>query len=53
MEMDEDRFYDAIREGVEDAMWRLMNNATDMPCADFYASIKDGVEEAHLKLSDY
>ena len=35
---------DAIRDGVRDAMWRMITNATSMPCADFYATVKDGVE---------
>jgi hypothetical protein len=33
----------AIREGVHDAMWRMITNATQMPCADFFASVEDGV----------
>ena len=27
---------DAIRDGVADAMWRMITNATSAPCADFY-----------------
>lgn len=34
--------FDAIRQGTADAMWRLMNHATAMPCADFYAAVEDG-----------
>jgi hypothetical protein len=34
---------EAIREGVADAMWRMITNATQAPCADFFASIEDGV----------
>jgi hypothetical protein len=36
---------DAIRAGVADAMWRMMTDATDAPCADFYDMIKKGVEK--------
>jgi|688.fasta_scaffold1069653_1 hypothetical protein len=43
--IDEDRFYEAIREGVADAMWKLMTSATDMPCSDFYDSIQAGVKQ--------
>lgn len=34
--------FDAIRQGVRDAMWQLMTNATDAPCADFFQAIEDG-----------
>ena len=42
--------YNAIREGVKDAMWMMINNATSAPCADFYQSIQDGVKKAMLEL---
>jgi hypothetical protein len=44
----------AIRDGVADAMWRMITNATDAPCADFYDFVKDGVAEgiARLDLGD-
>lgn len=44
----------AIRDGVADAMWRMITNATDMPCADFYDFVKDGVAEGirQIDLSD-
>jgi hypothetical protein len=32
----------AIREGVRDALWRMITNATDMPCHDFYDTVKEG-----------
>lgn len=34
---------DAIREGVHDAVWRMITNATSMPCHDFYDMVKEGV----------
>ena len=48
--LDPDEVYSAIREGVRDAMWMMINNATNSPCADFYQSIQDGVKQAMLEL---
>lgn len=45
-DLDEERVYKAIYEGVKDAFWQLMTNATDAPCSDFYHHIKEGVKEA-------
>lgn len=36
----------AIREGVHDAVWQMINNGTSMPCADFYDAVKEGVVKA-------
>ena len=36
----------AVRDGVCDAMWQMMTNATPMPCNDFYDTVKDGIKEA-------
>ncbi len=33
----------AIREGVHDAIWGMITNATMAPCADFFAAVEDGV----------
>jgi hypothetical protein len=41
-----EEFLAAIREGVRDAMWDMMTNATIAPCHDFYDSIREGVREA-------
>lgn len=38
-------FLNAIREGVQNAMWQLFTNATDAPCQDFFHHIKSGVKE--------
>jgi len=38
--------YHAIKDGVEAAMWRMITNATDMPCSDFFVTIKQGVANA-------
>jgi hypothetical protein len=40
----------AIRDGVAEAMWRMITNATDAPCADFYNFVKDGVAEGIKRL---
>lgn len=40
------QFQEAIKEGVQSAIWQVATNATDMPCADFYDSIQKGVEKA-------
>lgn len=37
--------YDAVRQGVRDAIWQIATNATDMPCSDFYETIKQGVQD--------
>jgi hypothetical protein len=36
---------DAIRDGVYDAVWQMIRNATDAPCADFFEMVKQGVTE--------
>lgn len=48
---------EAIAEGVDRAIYRMITNATDMPCADFYdtiekaarASIYNAVSEKKFK----
>jgi hypothetical protein len=37
---------DAIRQGVHDAFWEMITNATSCPCGDFYEHVKAGVKEA-------
>lgn len=41
-----DEVLEAITEGVDRAVWRMITNATDMPCADFYHHVQKGVEKA-------
>ena len=38
-------FLQSVRLGVDDAVWRMITNATDMPTADFYDFLKQGVAE--------
>jgi hypothetical protein len=42
--------HDAIRRGVENAIWQMITNATHAPCADFYEAIQAGVTAAMEKL---
>jgi hypothetical protein len=44
--------FDAVRQGTQEAIWKLATNATGMPCHDFYASIQDGVEPAMDRLRE-
>jgi hypothetical protein len=50
--LDPERIYQSIEEGVYRAMWQMITNATDMPCADFYDSIKIAAEKAFSKELD-
>ena len=38
--------FEAIRQGTKEAMWQMITNATDAPCADFYDSIKSAANSA-------
>jgi hypothetical protein len=51
-EVTADRIVGAIRDGVREAMWQMITNATDAPCHDFYTMVKMGVEEAMEKVRD-
>ena len=42
--------FEAIRQGVADAIWRVATNATDAPCKDFYDTIKEGVTAGVARL---
>lgn len=52
-DMDGVRLDRAISDGVHSAMWRMITNATQMPCADFYEAVTNGIakgiEEAASK----
>ena len=45
------RVYEAIAEGVDRAIWRMITNATDMPCRDFYDTVEKATREAFEKVS--
>ena len=51
VKLDPDKVYEAIAEGVDRAIWRMISNATDMPCHDFYATIEKAAKEAFEKVS--
>ena len=40
-----EQFLEAVRQGVYDAVWQMITNNTDMPCADFYDTVKEAVKE--------
>ena len=46
MQLDPDRVYEAIAEGVERAIWRMITSGTQMPSADFYATIGEAARQA-------
>jgi hypothetical protein len=48
--LDQDRLYDAIRQGVADGIYMIATSATQMPGTDFYEEIKAGVKEAIKEL---
>ena len=43
-----EQFLRAVRDGVSDAMWQMMTNATDMPCHDFYEMVKSRHQGSRL-----
>lgn len=51
VKLDPEKVYEAISKGVEDAIWRMITNATDAPCQDFYDSIEKGAREAFKNIS--
>ena len=51
VKLDPDKVYEAIAEGVDRAIWRMISNATDMPCRDFYNTIEDAARKAFGKAS--
>lgn len=49
---DRELIFEAIAEGVDRAMWRMITNGTQMPCNDFFATIKEAVNEAMERVVD-
>ena len=47
--LEPEKVYEAIAEGVDRAVWRMITSATAMPCQDFYDAIKDAAERAFSK----
>jgi hypothetical protein len=48
-----DEFFEAIRDGVRQAITDLVRNGTDMPAHDFFDAIKEGVESALVPMVDH
>jgi len=49
-QISKDEFLQAVSEGVENAIWSMITNATTCPCTDFYDTIQKATESAFLKL---
>jgi hypothetical protein len=43
---------EAVRDGMADAVWRMIRSATSMPGADFYAALEDGVARGIAQLQN-
>jgi hypothetical protein len=40
VKLNPDKVYEAIAEGVDRAIWRMITNETDTPCKDFYLLLR-------------
>ena len=40
-----EQFLEAVRQGVHDAVWQMICQGTNAPCADFYDAIKEGIKK--------
>jgi regulator of replication initiation timing len=49
-QLDPERIYKAIQDGVHDAIWQMITNNTDMPCADFYDTVKSAATKAFSEM---
>jgi hypothetical protein len=52
VELEPAKVYEAIAEGVDRAMWRMITNATDMPCQDFYDTLEKAAKAAIKELAE-
>jgi hypothetical protein len=50
VKLDPNKVYKAISEGVENAIWQMITNATNAPCSDFYYAIEKAAREAFEKV---
>ena len=46
VKLEPEKVYEAISKGVENAIWKMITNATDAPCEDFYATVEKATKEA-------
>jgi len=44
--------HEAVADGVERAMWRMITGITDMPSHDFWDTLKAALERAFVKISE-
>lgn len=44
LDMNDIRVYEAIKQGVYDAIWQMITNSTDCPCEDFFNVVREGVQ---------
>lgn len=51
VKLNPDKVYEAIAEGVDRAIWRMISNDTKTPCKDFYLTIAKAAREAFEKVS--
>ena len=45
LELNHERIYEAIQNGVSNAVWRMITSGTMMPGADFYEFVRKGVSD--------
>jgi len=51
VKLDPNKVYAAIADGVERAIWQMINNATETPCRDFYDTIEKAARAAFEKVT--
>lgn len=46
LQLDPERIYTAIKDGVREAVWQMIVYSTSTPCGNFYKAIETGTERA-------
>jgi hypothetical protein len=44
--------HDAVADGVDRAIWRMITGITDMPSSDFWDTLKAAMERAFVKIAE-
>lgn len=44
--------HEAVAEGVDRAIWRMITGVTDMPSMDFWDTLKGSIERAFERIAD-
>ncbi len=52
LELSKQDIQDAIADGVERAMWKMITGITDMPSSDFWMVLERAIENAFIKTHD-